>query len=299
MDDRDVESAIERLEAVLNENYLRAERIMSLRSPKTDELDKISGLINQTFEKLLEAMALASLGSEAIVALTNNKQEFDARKSEWLSKLALTHEPPYSSELPPLQPARSISKSNATSVSFSSKRSSASSKISFKLLQAKAKLRIAQLEAQHEEERAKEEQLLKRRETQRKIALAKTELQVYEEAMEDSVSCSRSTKQTITHTTVTLSGDNTSTISNKENVFAALSKESNLTTSFSLSYFRPEDKPALSLFQQSTDVSLGDVLASQSFPTAFKLGCDSFPSLSSSTSVPSSCSVLTTINVCT
>ena len=61
MADCDVESAIERLEAVLNENYLRAERIMSLRSPKTDELDKISGVINQTFEKLLEAMALASL----------------------------------------------------------------------------------------------------------------------------------------------------------------------------------------------------------------------------------------------
>ena len=90
-------------------------------------------------------MALASLGSEAIVALTNSKQEFDARKSEWLSKLALTHEPPHS-----LQLAKSISKSNATSVSLSSKRSSASSKINFKLLQAKAKLRIAQLEAQHE-----------------------------------------------------------------------------------------------------------------------------------------------------
>ena len=297
MADCDVESAIERLEAVLNENYLRAERIMSLRSPKTDELDKISGVINQTFENLLEAMALASLGSEAIVALTNNKQEFDAHKSEWLSKLALTHEPTHSSELPPLQLAKSISKSNATSVSLSSKRSSASSKISFKLLQAKAKLRIAQLEAQHEEERAKE----KRRETQRKIALAETELQVYEEAMEDSVSCSRSTKQTITHTAVTLSGAtvNTSTISNKENEFATLSKESNLTTSSSPSYFRSEDKPALSLFQQSTDVALGDVLASQSFPTAFKLGCDSFPSLSSSTTVPSSCSVLTTTNVCT
>ena len=300
MADCDVESAIERLEAVLNENNLRAERIMPLRSPKTDELDKISGVINQTFEKLLEAMALASLGSEAIVALTNSKQEFDARKSEWLSKLALTHEPPHSSELPPLQLAKSISKSSATSVSLSSKRSSASSKISFKLLQAKAKLRIAQLEAQHEEERAKE-QLLKRRETQRKIALAETELQVYEEAMEDSVSCSCSTKQTITHTAVTLSGAtvNTSTISNKENEFATLSKESNLTTSSSPSYFRPEDKPALSLFQQSTDVSLGHVLPSQSFPTAFKLGCDSFPSLSSSTSVPSSCSVLPTTNVCT
>ena len=120
------------------------------------------------------SMALASLGPEAVVALTNSKQEFDARTSEWMSKLALTHEPPYSSELPSLQLAKSISKSNATSVSFSSKRSSASCKISFKLLQAKAKLRIAQLEAQHEEERAKEEQLLKRRETQRKIALAES-----------------------------------------------------------------------------------------------------------------------------
>ena len=57
MADCDVESAIERLEAVLNENYLRAERKMSLRSPKTDELDNISGVINQTFEKLLESMA--------------------------------------------------------------------------------------------------------------------------------------------------------------------------------------------------------------------------------------------------
>ena len=71
---------------------------MSLRNPKTDELDKILGISNQTFKNLLEAIALASLGSEAIVALTNNKQDFDARKSEWLSKLALTHEPPHSSE---------------------------------------------------------------------------------------------------------------------------------------------------------------------------------------------------------
>ena len=58
MADCDVESAIERLEAVLNENYFRAERIMSLRSHKTDELDKISGVINQTFEKLLERLWL-------------------------------------------------------------------------------------------------------------------------------------------------------------------------------------------------------------------------------------------------
>ena len=41
MEDHDVDSAIERQEAVLNENYLRAERIMSLRSSKTDKLDKI------------------------------------------------------------------------------------------------------------------------------------------------------------------------------------------------------------------------------------------------------------------
>ena len=71
-----------------------------------------------------------------------------------------------------------------------------------------------------------------------------------------------------------------------------LQSSQNLTTSLSFLYFRQEDKSALNFFQQSTDVF-------QSFPTTSKLAYSTFPFLSSSISTPSSCSVLTTINVST
>ena len=60
MGNYDVETAIEQLEVVLNENYSKAKRIMSLRNRKTDKLDKILGVIDQTYKNLLGAMALAS-----------------------------------------------------------------------------------------------------------------------------------------------------------------------------------------------------------------------------------------------
>ena len=71
---------------------------------------------------------------------------------------------------------------------FESKRSSTSSKLSFKRLQAEAKLKVAQLEYLHLKERAEEQkrELLmmesEQREAHRKIELAKIELQVYNEA---------------------------------------------------------------------------------------------------------------------
>ena len=53
--------------------------------------------------------------------------------------------------------------------------------------------------------------------------------------MEDSASCSHSTKQAVVQTAVTLCGatTNTSINSNKGNDFTTFSKESNLTTSLS------------------------------------------------------------------
>ena len=131
------------------------------------------------------------MGSQAIVAVTNNKQEFDTRKDKWLIEIrGIIHEPN--------SPSTSVTQPNARShcstlsSCFKSKRSSTSSKLSFKCLQAEAKLKVAQLESLHLKERAEEKrkrELLimesEQREAHRKIELTKIELQVYNEAYEN------------------------------------------------------------------------------------------------------------------
>ena len=67
---------------------------MSLRTPKTKDFNETLGKINQLYDELIGAMASVGVGSQAIVAVTNNKQEFDARKDKWLTEICgLSHEP--------------------------------------------------------------------------------------------------------------------------------------------------------------------------------------------------------------
>ena len=189
--DLGTQSAIEQLESNLNQNYLIAETLMSLRTPKAKDFNETLGKINQQYDELVGAMASVGVGSQAIVAVTNNKQEFDTRKDKWLTEIrGIIHEPN--------SPSTSVTQPNARShcstlsSCFKSKRSSTSSKLSFKRLQAEAKLKVAQLESLHLKERAegkrKRELLImesEQREAHRKIELTKIELQVYNEAYEN------------------------------------------------------------------------------------------------------------------
>ena len=53
---------------------------MSLRNPSPISLKAISDKIGKTFDKLIEAMAFANLGSNPIVVATNNQHEFKSCK---------------------------------------------------------------------------------------------------------------------------------------------------------------------------------------------------------------------------
>ena len=67
---------------------------MSLRTPKTKDFDETLGKFNQQYDELIGSMASVGVGSQAIVAVTNNKQEFDTRKDKWLTEIrGKIHEP--------------------------------------------------------------------------------------------------------------------------------------------------------------------------------------------------------------
>ena len=157
----DAQSAIEQLQSVLEQNYLRAEKIMALRNPNNELLKEILTEINHDYDALIGAMASANLGSEAIVAVTQNQNEFESRKDEWFTKVKESSSASVST-MPHLlyEPHRSPSHVSSTSYSRHSLKSSrsSSSRHSRKHLEAKARLKMAQLESNHLEERVREEE---------------------------------------------------------------------------------------------------------------------------------------------
>ena len=200
-----VESAIDRLQTVLHKNYLAAERVMALRSHNTDALKTIGDTINVTFNELLGVMSSAKAEPKAIVDLSQNKHEFDVRCSEWLAKVNVPSDiEPASDEIQELlasKPTELLTQNDesCTLLSTSKRRSrdTGSSNASAKRLAAEAKLRVAQLEAAHLEERAEEQRRMaeeqrrqeeehrlmvleiEQREARRKIALAEVECEVW------------------------------------------------------------------------------------------------------------------------
>ena len=131
------QSAIEHLEKMLQKNYLRAQKIMSLRNPNHEELKAISDEIDETLDKLIEHIASVNLNSEAIVAVTNNQHEFKSSKENWLlsentpstASVSLSHSPVKSSK----------SYESSSQIFSKSSRNSTSSRRSLQHLEAKAK----------------------------------------------------------------------------------------------------------------------------------------------------------------
>ena len=78
--------AIQQLQSVLDKNYLSAEKIMSLRNPDHETLKALLNDIDTNYRELIGAMASSNVGSEAIVAVTQNQHEFKCRSDDWFSK---------------------------------------------------------------------------------------------------------------------------------------------------------------------------------------------------------------------
>ena len=84
----DVVLAIEALTNILNEHYLIAERLMSLSHPKPYDLKAAVNKVNGAYKNLLKSLSSVSVEPETVVAISQNKVEFDNRYSEWVDQTA-------------------------------------------------------------------------------------------------------------------------------------------------------------------------------------------------------------------
>ena len=78
----DVENAIENLPSILNNNYLAAEKIMSLRNPESKSLNESVAKIEHSYNKLMKLMLNNMIPAETIADVATNKRKFDARISD-------------------------------------------------------------------------------------------------------------------------------------------------------------------------------------------------------------------------
>ena len=76
----DVESAIENL--LLNDNYLAAEKIISLFNFEIKALNESVAKIEDSYNDLMKLMQSNMIPSQTIGAVAINKREFDARISD-------------------------------------------------------------------------------------------------------------------------------------------------------------------------------------------------------------------------
>ena len=174
----DVENAIKSLRSILNDNYLTAEKLISLRNPETKSLNESVGKIEDSYNELTKLMSSNMIPAQTIVDVAINKREFDARISDWFTRTGTTG------------CNKNITRFNATpTCSTKSSKSLRSSSLTVRRLQATLNLKSAQLQANHTQERAEEQQRksrleteLQQREALRKIALAELECKVWEEA---------------------------------------------------------------------------------------------------------------------
>ena len=69
----------------LSKLYLRAERLMSMRSTSPESVEAVASLIQTSFEKILEILKSDKfLDTEEIDAVVKNNLEFNARFKNWL-----------------------------------------------------------------------------------------------------------------------------------------------------------------------------------------------------------------------
>ena len=190
----DVQNAIESLRSTLNNNYLTAEKLMSLRNPEIKLLNESVAKVEDSYNELMKIMSSNMTPARTIADVATNKREFDERISDWFTRTGT------------MGSNKNFARFNAAPTSsIKSSKSSRSSSLTVRRLQATLNLKSAQLQANHMRERAEEQQRklqldaeeqqrksrleteLEEREALRKIALAELECKVWESAESNDV----------------------------------------------------------------------------------------------------------------
>ena len=157
----------------LDEQYIKVERAIPLRSANVETVIEMRNCVNQTFLDLLKLMQSANVDISQIESATKNKQEFDTHVNNWIKSVTATPSftnVPQASRAPSEKSIKSCSTSSSKSSSSSSKRREAL--VNYKLAVLKQKqaqertLEVAEQARQEAERKLAEQQ----RETERKLA---------------------------------------------------------------------------------------------------------------------------------
>ena len=83
----DVENAIESLRSILNNNYLTAEKLMSLRNPEIKKsLNESVTKVEDSYNELMKLMSSNMTPAQTIADVATNKREFDDQISDWFTR---------------------------------------------------------------------------------------------------------------------------------------------------------------------------------------------------------------------
>ena len=82
----DVENAIESLRSTLNNNYLTAEKLMSLRNPEIKSLNESVAKVEDSYNELMKIMSSNMTPGQTIAYVATNKRKFDEQISDWFTR---------------------------------------------------------------------------------------------------------------------------------------------------------------------------------------------------------------------
>ena len=192
-DNDEVMKSIDCLQFTLNQHYLIAERLMSLRKPDTNELNQTLVKIYQLYIDLVSNLSDSRADPSVAAAASKNKIEFDVRKGDWLAKHSKASTSvnlfAESSTVPAHAKSSSNcsrssvgsnSKSSRSSKTSNSSQSSKSTALSIKRINVQLELEAAKLQADHLKDGIEEQSKLtalknsmRQSKSRRKIELAK------------------------------------------------------------------------------------------------------------------------------
>ena len=130
----DVKNVIESLQSILNNNYLTAERLMSLRNPEIKSLNESVTKVQDSYNELMKLMPSNMTPAQTIADVATNKREFDELINDWLTRTET------------MGSNKDFARFKAAPTSSTkSSRSSRSSSLTVRQLQATLNLKSAQL----------------------------------------------------------------------------------------------------------------------------------------------------------
>ena len=143
----DVENTIKSLRSILNDNYLAAEKLMSLRNLEIKSLNESVAKVEDSYDEFMKLMSSNMTPAQTIADVATNKREFDDRISDWFTRTRT------------MGSNKDFTRFKAAPTSSTkSSRSSRSSSLTFRRLQATLNFKLAQLQANHTRERAEKPQ---------------------------------------------------------------------------------------------------------------------------------------------